>query len=92
MIPLASNMNHTNTNMNLYDMTINELQDIALRQQQQIEINQQLLLAKEKRLNLLKLEDAKNQQLSLLTNNLQSMNTTTTNTNQNPSKLENLKV
>lgn len=53
-------------------MTITELQEIALRQQQQIDINHQLLLAREKRLNILKLEEARNQQLTLLTNSLSS--------------------
>jgi hypothetical protein len=55
-------------------MTLTELQDIAIRQQQQIEINQQLLLAKEKRLKLLKIEDQKNQQLSMLTSNSFNLN------------------
>ena len=55
-------------------MTLTELQEIAIRQQQQIEINQQLLLAKEKRLKLLKLEDQKNQQLSMLTSTSFSLN------------------
>jgi hypothetical protein len=87
MIPLAFNPNHaTNPATNLSEMSLAELQEIALRQQQQIEINQQLLMAKEKRLNLLKLEEAKNQQLTLLTSNLINTSTTTTNP-----KLENLK-
>ncbi len=61
-------------NGNLSEMTLTELQEIAIRQQQQIEINQQLLLAKEKRLKLLKLEDQKNQQLSILTSHSFSLN------------------
>ena len=74
-------------------MNLTELQEIAMRQQQQIEINQQLLLAKEKRLKLLKLEEQKNQQLAMLT----TQATTASNSNinnqldQNNQKLENLK-
>lgn len=83
-------------------MNLTELQEIAMRQQQQIEINQQLLMAKEKRLKILKLEEQKNQQLALLTQaNLNSqcnaINANNGNTNspcsvdQNNLKLENLK-
>ena len=67
-------------------MTLTELQEMAIKQQQQIEINQQLLLAKEKRLKQLKVEEQKNQQLSILTqSNLNS------NPIENSHKLENLK-
>jgi len=47
-------------------MTLTDLQEMAIRQQKQIEINQQLLLAKEKRLKALKLDEQRNQQLALL--------------------------
>jgi hypothetical protein len=87
----------------LTEMTLTDLQEMALRQQKQIEINQQLLLAKEKRLKALKLDEQRNQQLamqsqgSFLSHQQQqqgfasnsSMATTTT--NENTQKLENLK-
>lgn len=81
-------------------MTLTELQEIAIRQQQQIEINQQLLLAKEKRLKLLKIEDQKNQQLTMLSNNITSLSAYNlqqpqqkpySKTLENANKLENLK-
>ena len=67
-------------------MTLTELQEMAIKQQQQIEINQQLLLAKEKRLKQLKVDEQKNQQLSILTQS--SLNA---NPIDNSHKLENLK-
>lgn len=85
------------------EMTLTELQEIAIRQQQQIEINQQLLLAKEKRLKLLKLEEQKNQQLSMLSSNFNGLSLqqqqqqqqpkliTNKSTLENANKLENLK-
>lgn len=86
-------------NNKLADMTLIELQEIAIKQQQQIEINQQLLLAKEKRLKILKLEEQRNQQLTILSQNSlvngsgqlingQSCNNKTA---ENSNKLENLK-
>ena len=84
-------------------MTLTELQEIAIKQQQQIEINQQLLLAKEKRLKILKLEEQRNQQLTLLSQNSGSLNAApflnTTNglannnfkSTENSNKLESLK-
>ena len=81
-------------------MALTELQEIAIRQQQQIEINQQLLLAKEKRLRLLKMEEQRNQQLTLLSNGgvtsggaVQPLSTSSTyvKTIENSHKLENLK-
>lgn len=101
MLKFSSNevkLNNTNPNANnrLTDMTITELQEIAIKQQQQIEINQQLLLAKEKRLKILKLEEQRNQQLSLLSQtNFVNSNQATTNVNkgtpESTNKLENLK-
>jgi len=78
----------------LADMTLTELQEIAIKQQQQIEINQQLLLAKEKRLKILKLEEQRNQQLSLLSQSSFANNQMMGNPNKTPessNKLENLK-
>jgi ankyrin repeat protein len=88
-------------------MTLTELQEIAIRQQQQIEINQQLLMAKEKRLKVLKMEEQRNQQLFLANNmaaNLgvgtgvetapssnMNMNMKNLNLNENAYKLESLK-
>ena len=79
-------------------MTLTELQEIAIKQQQQIEINQQLLLAKEKRLKILKLEEQRNQQLTLLSQNSAApfLNTTNGLSNtfksaENSNKLESLK-
>lgn len=85
-----------NGNNRLADMTLTELQDIAIKQQQQIEINQQLLLAKEKRLKILKLEEQRNQQLNLLSQsnimNSHSISQSASNkTAENSNKLENLK-
>ncbi len=77
-----------NVNMNMGEMSLTELQEIAMRQQQQIEINQQLLVAKEKRLKMLKLEEQKNQQLSQLSQQQMGSNEANTGNNQ---KLENLK-
>ena len=77
-------------------MTLTDLQEMAIRQQKQIEINQQLLLAKEKRLKMLKLEEQKNQQLHLLSqgnflNTTAAGNFAGVNTLENTQKLENLK-
>ncbi len=77
-------------------MTLTELQEIAIKQQQQIEINQQLLLAKEKRLKILKMEEQRNAQLSLLSqsNGLLSNQVApgqNSKTAENSSKLESLK-
>ena len=77
-------------------MTLTDLQEMAIRQQKQIEINQQLLLAKEKRLKMLKLEEQKNQQLHLLSqgnflNTTAAANFAGVNTLENTQKLENLK-
>ena len=76
-------------------MTLTDLQEMALRQQKQIEINQQLLLAKEKRLKTLKLEEQRS--LALLSHQGNLLTTTTTNqennnnNNNNSQKIENLK-
>ena len=88
-------------NGNLSEFALTELQEIAIRQQQQIEINQQLLLAKEKRLRLLKMEEQKNQQLSMLSQSngqiiagpiVQPLSASTyAKTIENAHKLENLK-
>ena len=86
----------------LGDMTLTELQEIAIKQQQQIEINQQLLMAKEKRLKILIMEEQRNAQLNMLNQNScllmgqQNSNTTTSNGgvrigSENSSKLDNLK-
>lgn len=80
-------------------MTLTELQEIAIKQQQQIEINQQLLLAKEKRLKILKMEEQRNAQLTMLTqSNLINSNQMQggagggqSKTAENSNKLENLK-
>lgn len=94
---VQSNGGQNGQNNKLVDMTLTELQEIAIKQQQQIEINQQLLLAKEKRLKILKLEEQRNQQLTMLSQNSlinsnqllnQSGNTKCA---ENSNKLENLK-
>lgn len=80
-------------------MTLTELQEIAIKQQQQIEINQQLLLAKEKRLKILKLEEQRNQQLTILSQNsivngsgqFMPGHSCNNKTAENSNKLENLK-
>jgi apoptosis-stimulating of p53 protein 1 len=74
-------------------MTLTDLQEMAIRQQKQIEINQQLLLAKEKRLKALKLDEQRNQQLALLSQGGGGGGGTfsSTNTLENTQKLENLK-
>lgn len=77
-------------------MTLTDLQEMAIRQQKQIEINQQLLLAKEKRLKALKLDEQRNQQLAMLSQggvNCGGNNTMFSNANtlENTQKLENLK-
>ena len=75
-------------------MTLTDLQEMAIRQQKQIEINQQLLLAKEKRLKALKLDEQRNQQLALLSQGggVGGGGTfSSTNTLENTQKLENLK-
>lgn len=89
----SNQIKQPNGSNRLGDMTLTELQEIAIKQQQQIEINQQLLLAKEKRLKILKLEEQRNQQLTLLSqNNLINNGQSNMNkTAENSSKLENLK-
>ena len=80
-------------------MTLTDLQEMAIRQQKQIEINQQLLLAKEKRLKALKLDEQRNQQLAMLSqggvncggNNNNNNMFSNANTLENTQKLENLK-
>ncbi len=91
-LKFSSNGSKLNGSNKLADMTLTELQEIAIKQQQQIEINQQLLMAKEKRLKVLKMEEQRNAQLALLSqsDNLSS-NQVNSKTVENSSKLDSLK-